>query len=560
MKQTIEASEMTLGGILSDAFSFVVPSYQRPYAWTTEHAGMLLEDLLAAAAIRGDDGAPPYFLGSVVLVKQPDNPGAEIVDGQQRLTTITLLLCALRELEQEDGFRNSLEGYICAPGNPVSGTARRMRFLPRERDRDFFAKHIQTQGGLTLFIAQDRTRFQDSQQRMHENGAMFMRALGELDNEKRQRLAQFMIQSCYLVVVRATDEDAAYRIFSVMNDRGLDLSPTDIIKAGLVGQMPEDEQNAATRAWEDMEEALGRDNFRDLFAHIRMIYARRKAERNLGREFRETVLARVNGQAFIDTVLVPYGEAFGISLKSSYTSENENADKVNETIDHLRALDNSDWVPSAMVFIDSFRDDCDRLFSLLRNLERLTYAFFLRRTNVNERIGRYARILLAQEEGRDLLGPGSPLDLTEQEIEELKAVIDGPVYLQARTRLPLLLRLDRLVADKGADYAHNVLSIEHVLPQTPAAGSRWLEWFPDEEARQAWTHRLANLVLLSRQKNSQAGRFDFQEKKEQYFMRGKAAALALTTQVLNTPEWTPEVLEERQQYLTGLLKREWRLD
>lgn len=125
--------------------------------------------------------------------------------------------------------------------------------------------------------------------------------------------------------------------------------------------------------------------------------------------------------------------------------------------------------------------------------------------------------------------------------------------------MPLLLRLDGLLADKGATYEHKVLSIEHVLPQTPATDSIWLTWFPEEEDRELWTHRLANLVLLSRQKNTQAQNFDFERKKQEYFQRKGVATFALTSQVLNQAEWTPDVLKKRQYDLIGLLKSEWRL-
>ena len=125
--------------------------------------------------------------------------------------------------------------------------------------------------------------------------------------------------------------------------------------------------------------------------------------------------------------------------------------------------------------------------------------------------------------------------------------------------MPLLLRLDRLLADHGATYEHKVISIEHVLPQTPALNSIWLTWFPDPEERERWTHKLANLALLSRQKNTQAQNFDFERKKCEYFQKRDVATFALTSQVLSEPEWAPQVLERRQRDLLGRLKAEWRL-
>ena len=79
-------------------YVFSIPGYQRPYSWTTEQAQELLDDLTGFMRDRSDPVAemPPYFLGSIVLIKRTDSPMAEVIDGQQRLTTLTLLLSAIR--------------------------------------------------------------------------------------------------------------------------------------------------------------------------------------------------------------------------------------------------------------------------------------------------------------------------------------------------------------------------------------------------------------------------------------------------------------------------------
>ena len=123
--------------------------------------------------------------------------------------------------------------------------------------------------------------------------------------------------------------------------------------------------------------------------------------------------------------------------------------------------------------------------------------------------------------------------------------------------MPLLLRLDSLLAEKESSAEPSIISIEHVVPQSPT--DTWIEWFPDAEKREGWTHRLANLVLLSRRKNTRASNWDFKRKKEEYFQKDGVTTFALTTQVVNESEWTPEVLECRQERLIDALKKEWRL-
>ena len=559
MKQTIEAKGQELKRIFSDDYLFEIPAYQRPYAWTTEQATELLDDLLTAM---GDDGdmeeVSPYFLGSIVLIKDAHRALAQVVDGQQRLTTLTILFCVLRELSEDDGASSNLDKYVCEKGDRFAGSEDRFRLSLRERDRDFFREKVQIARQLPSFLEQDKASLTDSQQRMYENTEHLWKQLSSLAQLKRDRLTMFLVQRCYLVVVSASDRSSAYRIFSVMNDRGLDLSPTDILKAEIIGAMSDTMRTTYTDQWEEIEEELGRDDFRELFAHIRMIYVKSKARGNLNQEFEDGVLSKVNGRQFIDSVLTPMSDAYQIVARAAYESTGD-SEKVNAYLRHLGRLDNYDWVPPAITFFHKQRDNAEALFRFVRDLERLAYALFIIRANINDRINRYANVLHAIENADDLHADTSALQLSSKEKATVLTALDGPIYPQTRVRMPLLLRLDGLLADKGATYEHKVLSIEHVLPQTPATSSNWLAWFPEEEPRERWTHSLANLVLLSRRKNIQAQNFDFERKKREYFQREGVATFALTSQVLSQTEWTPDVLEKRQCYLIERFKSEWRL-
>lgn len=98
------------------------------------------------------------------------------------------------------------------------------------------------------------------------------------------------------------------------------------------------------------------------------------------------------------------------------------------------------------------------------------------------------------------------------------------------------------------------------MPQTVAEGSQWAAWWPDEERREEWVHRVGNLVLLSRRKNTQALNYDFDVKKEKYFQsRGGVSSFAITTQVLAKDAWTPDIVKARQQEMLAKFKEGWRL-
>ncbi len=558
IRHTIEASEKPLLDIFCDKYLFRIPSYQRPYAWTTEQASELLSDIITACGEAGNVAdATPYFLGSIVLIKDPQSPEADVVDGQQRLTTLTILLSALRDLS-ENRIATAIHGYICQTGDPIKGTADVFRLTPRERDADFFQIHIQAEGGTSSLP--DGRLLKDARARMIENAAFFRERLKDLSDDYRRRLTMYIAQRCYLVIVAASDQDSAFRIFAVMNSRGLDLSPADVLKAEIIGALSSDKQEAYTQKWEDIEDELGRSRFAELFGHIRMIHRKQKMQGTLITEFREFVSTRSDPAKFIDDELSPYADAYEEITDCAFTSY-KHADEINRQLTHLLRLDNFDWQPPAVEVIARKRQEPDFILRFLSDLERLAYALFMMRSDASERIRRYGRLLGAIQSNEDLYIETSPLQLTDHEKREVCRALQGDIYTVTRIRLPLLLRLDELLSGGSAVYNSPIVSVEHVLPQNPKPDGQWTMNFPDEEDRAKWVHKLANLVLLTRRKNSQASNLEFDEKKEKYFSsKAGVSNFALTSQVLNEVVWTSEILQKRQVELIGVIKKLWRLD
>lgn len=132
--------------------------------------------------------------------------------------------------------------------------------------------------------------------------------------------------------------------------------------------------------------------------------------------------------------------------------------------------------------------------------------------------------------------------------------------MTSKKRNYLILRLDSFVSDGAAEYNSNILTIEHVLPQTAKEGSDWESKWPNIEDRNHWVHKIANLVPLTKRHNSEAQNYEFNVKKEKYF-RSKAgtSSYALTTQVLDYAEWTPEIMKTRQDELINIYRKNWNL-
>jgi hypothetical protein len=213
-----------------------------------------------------------------------------------------------------------------------------------------------------------------------------------------------------------------------------------------------------------------------------------------------------------------------------------------------------------MLFYVMHKDDADIMNRFLRKLERL--AAYLRATSwdVTHRIERYAKVLADIEKAQDD-SFGSAVELSEDEISSFLERLNSDMYkMVSNKRNYLILRLDSFVSDGAATYESKILTIEHVLPQTVAPGSKWEQDWPDISVRNQWLHKIGNLIPLTKRHNSQAQNYEFDIKKDKYF-KGKAGttSYALASQVLSHNEWTPAVVEEWQKELIGIYKKNWEL-
>ena len=225
----------------------------------------------------------------------------------------------------------------------------------------------------------------------------------------------------------------------------------------------------------------------------------------------------------------------------------------------INRIDNSDWIPPAILYFSRNYNYPDLLVQFFTDLDRLAAGLMICRANVN-RTERYSRLLTFIEHEQDLYTPDSPLQITSDEKNYILKILDGDLYLMKKIRLYVLLRLDAALSEGEATYNFSNVTVEHVLPQNPAPNSMWVKWFPSQEEGELYVNRLGNLVLLSSGKNSQAQNYDFDLKKQKYFTtKTGVSPFALTTQVLNEQEWTPEVINRRQKELIGILKNLWRL-
>lgn len=561
MSNKITGKEYPLSKIFSADFEYHIPGYQRPYAWTEEETGILFDDLYEFFQTEAVDN---YFLGSIVLIKDENKPHADVIDGQQRLTTLSILFSVMANSFHTEAYRNNCKKYLQEEGNILEGIAAQPRIFLRDWDQDFFSKYIQDIQLDALVQIDPVTLDTEAKRHIQKNCTVLREKFSEVFNDENDLLkfTQFILTRCFLVVVSTPNQESAFRVFSVMNSRGLDLLPTDIIKSMTIGKLPKDEEQKYTEKWEELENLTGRDGFNEVFTHTRTIFAKERPKKNLLDEFKEYVIKQTSPKSLVDEYLIPYTEAY-VCLKNCDFSSTQNAEEINELLLWLNKTNNHDWMPPVIKFLTDHKNDSVYILWFIRKLERLASYLLVTAKDVNQRMERYKWILVEMESRPDnnLTAPLENIELTDWEKQQFIDALNGEIYsMTAKRRNYIIQRLDSFLSDGGATYNTKLFTIEHVLPQHPSADSEWMKLWPDTQTQRFWLNKIANLVPLTRQRNSAAQNYDFNTKKIKYFQsKNGTSSYTLTTQVINIAAWTPEVVEARQKDLEEIFISKWDL-
>jgi uncharacterized protein with ParB-like and HNH nuclease domain len=523
--------------LIKDVFKmwFRIPEYQRPYVWGYEEIIDLLDDLTFAQQEKPDS---EYFLGSFVFQSKPPAPELkrmfpenDLLDGQQRMITLLLLMAVIRDLTNSPGIKKKCQEYIYQEADPIENIPERARlvFSIRDKVQDFIGTYIKTEGGTA-----DETALADiikkttdiSVQNMSKAIIEIRKFFNSNGTLKYEELLPFLVNKVLMIYVATEDLEDAFRLFIILNDRGIPLRNSDILKSMNLGALDsEKEKIKYAKLWQEAEGDLG-DDFDRFLNHIRTILVKEKARLSLLQEFEDKIYSpkekdKSTGQK--KPVLLRKGKDTFV-LMERYLKHYKmllggyNYDDIgNFEFDNLVkvmsfGLPATDWVPPLLRYFDKF--GYDRIMGFLTKLDNKFSSDLISQFTPTDRIESMNDIIKTIDEA---LLAEDVFSSRCFEIDDIsfQRVLDEPVYGRRFARY-LLLKLDCLYQNHDQKMHFETLSVEHILPQNPAEGSQWLKDFTPEQ-RDEWTHKLGNLVLITRRKNTSQGRLDYSEKVQKYF-------------------------------------------
>jgi hypothetical protein len=195
-----------------------------------------------------------------------------------------------------------------------------------------------------------------------------------------------------------------------------------------------------------------------------------------------------------------------------------------------------------------------------RLLNALCIGLAILGTPRGKRVKRFTRLNERINSGADVLALDSELLLTNQERLEIRDRLSGPLTEKAKYLRALLLRMNaEMLPAEIPPYFPAKVTLEHILPQNPSRGSRWLRDFPNAKRRKELCYLLGNLTILTHPANSAVGNSDFSTKKTTLFGVNGNQAFAMNSEIVRRATWGERDILERQDIMLTLADRVMRL-
>ena len=512
----------------------------------------------------------PYFLGTMILLLREASArpqAVEVMDGQQRLITLTILLAVLR-----DFLPKTDEAQLKA------GQARLDEFISRdgtlwvdlrEGDARLFLETVQ-QAGATRRTWRSEPEG-SAQRNILANRRVLFQAVQNLRPLQRAQLAECILDHCRVLVLETANPNYAYEIFLRTNDRGRPLSEGDMVRGEIVGPLSPAQRQTYDQVLEQIEEYQQGDDQRrkrskTFFSHIHAIHGFRN---KMIDDLRALIRDLGGTRQFTNEVMRPLADAYLIITDMSPARRllPREIQRQLKLLSWYERFGDDDWVAPTMQWLAKYGGNERLTVNFLTELDRFVHVLLTlgwgraARSAIFDRINRALRESLQQT-------PPEPSELfmltAEQQRKSLRRIARKLHATDSQTCRLVLLRADQFLSQRDtAHYQHAIDSekytVEHAVPGGPSPAQNWVADFPNNHHRRICSESIGNLVLVTEKQNHLAERKPFDQKQEIFFAKGKSPFL-LTNWLLDKTGWGQEQIRERQDGIMKAVQQMWRLD
>lgn len=547
---TMKASENNFLKFLSGMKQFLIPIYQRKYSWQDEQCEQLWHDIMQAA-----DNSTGHFVGSVVYIEREIYtvsaiPQLLVIDGQQRLTTISLLLMALSK-------RLSAENLVV--NDNITGKKIKNYYLVNndEEDTELYYRLVLTDSDNSFYKALlEDMPYDDEDNRIIENYRFFEDKINTLDAAQLAKLYEGLSKLLVVDIALERGKDNPQLIFESLNSTGLDLSQTDLIRNYLLMDLEPKEQNKLyMNYWSKIERRFNSVNDAKLFDRFMRDYLTIKTEKipnidHIYKDFKKYVFEEKIAVAGLLEELEFYSKCY-LAITSQKDVTNKQIQKQLFDITKLKVDVSYPFILEA--YADLLRDKLteDDFIQLLKLVE----SYVLRRSicNVATNGLNKAFVTLLKEVDKNAYLESFKVALVTKKGSS-RYPNDAEFIREFKTRNMYKMRNLRFLLEKIENYNRKEpvsiadFTIEHVMPQNEKISAEWQKELGSDylTVHQIYLHTIGNLTLTAYNPSLSDKSFALKKSTEKGFLK---SPLFLNESIAQATQWNKETIENRAELL-----------
>ena len=560
----LDAANTTFRQLMGNGLSYRVPTFQRDYSWGSDEWDDLWQDLVA---LFDEDAEDAHYMGYLVLQSE-DQRDFEIIDGQQRITTLSLLVLAaiahLRDLAASDAgedpdnrraaqLRGSYIGYL----DPVTLVSRAKLTLNRHNDGFYQSYLVPLEPLPNRGVNASEKLLRDAFKWFRERVAAHAGDSGEAV----ARFVDSMVDRLVFTTITVADGVNAFKVFETLNARGVRLSATDLLKNLLFsvvarGGAHESEVAALEERWETIVGLLGGESFPEF---LRVYWNSRHALVRKASLFK-TISATVRGRAEAFELLRALDQDARVFVALQNPNDGAWRAPERDALAQLRLFGVRQPQAVLLAAHNCFaEDDRDAFGRFLSAVVVVSFRYnVIGRRQANEQEAVYNRIAQALATGsigwREAIAALRPIYLEDRAFRAAFAEAQLRTHRHRRLVRFILLRLERRVSGREFDLESDSYNIEHILPERPHSEG-WAHF--DDRQRVDCTYRLGNMTLLETAANRDIGNAEYDAKRQAY----AASEFGLARRIAEEFEtWSPEKVYAQQDWMARQASAIWRID
>jgi len=528
MENMFNPRSLNVKQIFGDADAFYkIPRYQRPYRWVNEQVDKLWDDLYESYKEEIEN----YFLGSIILASNSNKTSyRDVVDGQQRLTTLTILMCIIRDLFPNINKSNGSPD----PNNIDIHTIRNAIFYNGNIDRLKLFTHSQHQNDFEQLIIKGNTlelnkpfKYQiysdeEPKYKFINTAILFREKLEEIGEQEAGKFVNYVFNNVFIIRIDCSSTEFAIRMFQVLNDRGMDLTNADLIKSFLFesikkyshnDEVKKQKEDTFIAEWQSIEYLINEIDvgLNDMLVVYEYYLLAANPKKSLYDEL-ENVF---NGQDPLKVI-----SQFKKFVENYKTNLFEGKDKVIYTYWYLR------WAMYWKAILGgSLQENYPDFNELSKTLRRFYYLYWIAGRTLTKVKQTSFNLIKWIKENKEISFIKDELDkkLDEDKIiqDVLESLSSKNVYNTPWLK-PVLLMIEYNQTDTIIPFVEmdRNLHIEHILPIEWEKYDDWKSYI-NKEIADKWINSIGNLTLLSGKKNIEASNNPFEDKINIYDGKGK---------------------------------------